>query len=287
MFSILRDDDNEMKRKRLFIRPPLVSIEGYEYRPGYKTYSEYNYLREGRMASYLKTMHFDTALRMTKSYFGRANVIDFGCCDGPFLPSLAKYFPRVLGIDTVPEFVEIASKLCDVLNLNNVDVLCNASLSLKALASRLSGTPYQVLFLLETLEHVGTGENMYGSKIDFLKEVFSLVEDEGIVVISVPKMVGPSFLIQRLGLKMLGMYREPISFTDLWKASLFCDTSGLEKKWTREHLGFNHKTLEKALKEDFVIHRKKDLFFQMIYIVGKRPQKAGRKHSTGEGACGE
>ncbi len=239
------------------------------------------------MATCLKTLHFDAALRMTRTYFGQANVIDFGCCDGPFLPSLARYFPKVLGIDIVPEFVEIASKLCDVLNLNNVDVLCNASSSLQVLASRLSGTPYQILFLLETLEHVGTDADMYGSKIEFLKEVFSLVEDEGIVVISVPKMVGPSFLIQRLGLKMLGMYREPISFTDLWKAVLFSDTSGLEKKWTREHLGFNHKTLENALKEDFVIHKRKDLFFQMVYIVGKHPHRAGRKHGTGEGTCGE
>ena len=238
------------------------------------------------MASYLKTLHFDTALRMTKPYFGEANVIDFGCCDGPFLPSLARYFPKVLGIDIVPEFVKIASKLCNVLNLNNVDVLCNASSSLQALASRLSGTPYQVLFLLETLEHVGTGENMYGSKIDFLKEVFSLVEDNGIVIISVPKMVGPSFLIQRLGLKMLGMYRELISFTDLWKAVLFCDTSGLEKKWTREHLGFNHKTLENVLKEDFVIHKRKDLFFQMIYIVGKHPHTEDHKRNKGKGICG-
>ena len=264
----------------------MVHVEGYEYRPGYKTYTEYNYLRAGRMASYLKTLHFDTALRMTKPFFGQANVIDFGCCDGPFLPSLARYFPKVLGVDIVPEFVEIASKLCDVLNLNNVDVLCNASSSFPALASRFSGTPYQVLFLLETLEHVGTSENMYGSKIAFLEEVFSLVEDEGIVILSVPKMVGLSFLIQRLGLKMLRMYREPISFTDLWKAVLFSDTSGLEKKWTREHLGFNHKTLEKALKKDFVIHNRKDLFFQMIYVVGKHPHMASQKRRAGKGTCG-
>ena len=64
---------------RYFVRPPLVSLDGYSYLPGgeIKTYSEYNYLRPG-IASKLRTLHFEYALRLTRPSFHRCNVIDMG-----------------------------------------------------------------------------------------------------------------------------------------------------------------------------------------------------------------
>ena len=237
------------------------------------------------MASSVKLMHFNAALNLTREYFNRANVIDFGCCDGPFLPSLSRYFPYVVGIDIIPEFIDIASRLRDQMHLDNVRVICNDSLSLDDLKSQLSGMQYQILFLLETMEHVGREEDMYGSKMDFLQEVASLIQDDGIIVISVPKMVGPSFLIQRLGLWALGMYREPISVIDLLRASFLYDTKNLEKGWTREHLGFNHRLLEKIIDKQFKILKKKSGLFQMLYMITKRHERIQQTvESTIQGA---
>src|SRR5580693_4791377 len=56
-----------------------------------KSYSEYNYSFTG-ISSYIKTGHFETVLQLTKEYFHKCNVIDFGCADGIFLPSISKYF---------------------------------------------------------------------------------------------------------------------------------------------------------------------------------------------------
>ena len=222
------------------------------------------------ISSYVKTRHFETSLRLTQEYFYKHDVIDFGCADGLFLPSLAKYFNYVIGVDKNPSFIKIASKLCDKLCLNNVELICNDTLNINDVKARISTKKYHILYLLETLEHVGDKDNIYESKVDFLKEIFTLVDEQGIIVISVPKMVGMSFLIQRLGLKLLGMYREPISITNLVKASLFNDTTDLEKKWNGGHLGFNHEKLERHLRNEFLILEKKDIFFQVVYVIRKR-----------------
>lgn len=255
--------------KRYFIKSPLVSVGSGEYRPGYKTYTQYNYSGSG-IASFLKTWHFETALRLTKDLFHQANVIDFGCCDGPFLPSLSRYFNSVVGIDVNPDFIEIASKLCEELKIKNIRLICNDRMSMKNVKSQLTNKKYRIVFLLETLEHAGSRERMYESKIDFLKEILTLVEDKGIVVVSVPKMVGISFLIQRFGLKILGMDREPISPKEFLKSAFLCNTEELEKHWDGGHLGFNHKTLEQYLQKHFSVIRKKDIFFQVIYVIGSK-----------------
>ena len=252
---------------KYFVQPPLVTLEGYNYCEGYRTYSEYNYLRPG-IRSYFKKKHFETALKLTERYFYRCNVLDFGCADGIFLPSLSKYFNYVVGIDSDPIAIRIAHKLCKELSLKNVELICNEVLTIDDLKSRLSTERYDVLFLLETLEHVGDKDSLYESKIDFLERISTLIEDRGILVVSVPKMVGIPFLVQRLGLEMMKMQREPVSMIDLFKASFLNDTEDLEKRWCGGHLGFNHKKLERSLQKRFQFS-KKEMFFNVMYVVGK------------------
>ena len=257
-----------MNRTNYFIRPPLVTLEDFNYKKGTKTYTEYNYLKPG-IVSYFKTRHFETSLRLTKEYFYKYNVIDFGCADGPFLPSLSKYFNHVVGIDKKPIYIKIASKLCDKLCLNNVQLICNNSLNINDMKSLISTKKYHILFLLEILEHVGDKDSIYESKIDFLKELFTLIDEKGFIVIAVPRMVGIPFLIQRVGLSLLDLHRQQISITNLVKASLFNDTTELEKEWDGDHLGFNNKKLERYLRNEFHILMKKDLFFRVIYVIRK------------------
>jgi 2-polyprenyl-3-methyl-5-hydroxy-6-metoxy-1,4-benzoquinol methylase len=135
--------------------------------------------------------------------------------------------------------------------------------------SRLSGRKYQVLYLLETLEHVGDKDSLYESKVRFLKEIATLIEKEGVIVVSVPKMVGISFLIQRIGLALTRSPREPISLSNLLKASLANNTTDLEKRWEGEHLGFNYRKLETRIKNEFQILKKKHILFQVLYLIRK------------------
>ncbi|MEA1998642.1 MAG: class I SAM-dependent methyltransferase [Euryarchaeota archaeon] len=96
--------------KQYLIQPPSVSLEEISYWKEFKTYSEYNYLRPG-IASQIKRRHFEICLKLMSRWFHKANVIDFGCADGYFLPSLANYFDRVVAIDKNPDFIRVATEV--------------------------------------------------------------------------------------------------------------------------------------------------------------------------------
>ena len=255
-----------------FVAPPYVTLVGFDYLPTARTYTEYNYLESG-VGSFLKVRHFEYALRLTKEYFHKCNVIDFGCADGPFLPSLSKYFNHVVGIDREPDFLIIAKNIART--LPNVRVISNADLNIKKLKSGLENK-YQILFLLETLEHIGNRDNPWESRIKFVDDLFKLLDKDGIVVISVPNMVGIPFLIQRIGLFVFNAKRDKLSFSELMRASFFNDTTELEKRWQEwhmsdtRHIGFNHLKLEHYLKEKFVIVKKKNILFQVLYAIKKK-----------------
>ncbi len=258
--------------KRYCIQPPHVTLDGFTYWKEYETYSEYNYLRQG-IISRAKIRHFEVSLRVTSKYFRKSNVIDFGCGDGYFIPSLAKYFNRVVAIDKDPNSIKIADKIVSKLGINNINVMCSEDLTVKEIATKLSGEQYHILFLLEVLEHIGDKpSSVYESKVNFLREVSTLICQTGTIVISVPKMIGMAFLIQRVGLSLFRMNRERISTKDLIRSSIFNDTSNLEKQWSGGHLGFNHKKLERCIRlgNEFDILEKRNGLFQIIYVIRKR-----------------
>jgi 2-polyprenyl-3-methyl-5-hydroxy-6-metoxy-1,4-benzoquinol methylase len=256
---------------RYFVKPPSYaysSDNSTHYFKGYKTYSDYNYLRPGIM-SFIKTLHFEVALKLTEGYFYKANAIDFGCADGVFIPSLSKYYVHTCGIDNNLEYLKSAAEIVDALDLGNVELLCNSDLETSDLKSRLSDRKYHVLYLLETLEHIGDNDSLYESEIRFLQEIVNLLEKDGVIVVSVPVMVGIPFLIQRLGLILTRSFLEPLAWRDFFMAVMFNNTDDLEKRWHGGHLGFNHRKLEKRIKNCFRILRKRHLGFQVLYLLGK------------------
>jgi 2-polyprenyl-3-methyl-5-hydroxy-6-metoxy-1,4-benzoquinol methylase len=260
--------------RHYFVRPPSVNLEGYRYMPdrGAETYSGYNYLSPG-IAARLRTQHFEWALRLTHEHFHQCNVIDFGCADGPFIPSLARYFNSVVGIDQHPSFSEIASRVVQRIGLTNATVLCNKGLTIDEMKARMPEGAFKILFLLETLEHVGQKVDPWTSRVKFLQDLSQLITPDGLMVVSVPNMVGLSFLMQRVGLAIVGASRERISSHQILKASILSDTSDLEKQWVGGHLGFNHKRLENRIAESFHIVKKKGILWQVIYVLSRKAVK--------------
>ena len=257
--------------RQKFIAPPIIKKEGFEYH-GCHSYSEYNYLQKSFISS-IKRRHFDIVLDLTSKYFYKTNVIDFGCADGIFLPTLSFYFCSVLGIERNKNSILIAQKMIDELSLKNVIIVDNEIESINKIKKEYIKKDYGIIFLLEVLEHIGTSyQTMYEDKITFLKEIFSLVENTGIIVLSVPKMVGISFFIQSVGLSVFNLTSSEYSFKELIKPILFKDTSDIEKYWVPDytHKGFNHKKLERYLEREFFIVNKIDDFFQVLYVIKQR-----------------
>ena len=235
------------------------------YANGYESYSEYNYIGS-RIDRKIKKLHFNRALELALKRGSSQTVVDFGCADGFFLPSLSRYFSEVFGIEQNSRFAHTARVLKDRRNLQNTQVFCNATQEERDLMFRRVRQKADTLFAMEVIEHVGTSENMYFSKSEFIKELFKLVQPNGKIIISVPVMIGVPFLIQRAAMKILGLHPEKISLSQFFKCVLLKNTDGLEKKWAGGHLGFNHIKLEIELSKNFnlVSH---SVFFSKLYEI--------------------
>jgi 2-polyprenyl-3-methyl-5-hydroxy-6-metoxy-1,4-benzoquinol methylase len=265
--------------KNRFIFPPKISVDGYEF-AGCSSYSEYNYLRKG-LASKIKRRHFEIALDLVSEHFHKENVIDFGSGDGVFIPSLSHYFNHVAAVDLDPIFFDMSKKIVEKMGLENVDVINNRELSIEEVKKKFSGRKYHILFLLEVLEHVCSDpDSMYETRMNFLGDMFKMLDESGKIIISVPKMVGISFLIQYAGLSFLGINRYEISLRNVLKAGILKDTSDVENGcvpsekyglyFSQQHIGFNHLKLEKYMQKEFRIRRKVDDLFQVLYVL-ERP----------------
>ena len=258
-------------RRRRFQPPPaeLYAQADTEYLPGHATYSDYNYLSAGPLGQ-LKSAHFEAALDLVADLAGTTGAIDFGCADGVFLPTLDRWFEPVLGIDDDPSMIAHARRVAGALSLR-AEIVANTGMSWDELRERIDPARYGVLFLLETLEHVGSADDMVGSRIAFLRELFTLAAPGATIVLSVPNMVGLPFAVQRMGLAATGSAREPIATRDLVRAVVLKDVDRLEPGWERHmHLGFNHRKLERAMRRELDVVGKRDLIFSKVYAVRNR-----------------
>jgi 2-polyprenyl-3-methyl-5-hydroxy-6-metoxy-1,4-benzoquinol methylase len=259
-----------VRQKRFVIPPRDVYVgNGDDYAPGHATYTSYNYLAAGPMAK-IKAAHFEAALDLAGELIGRTGAIDFGCADGVFLPTLDRHFDPVLGIDDAQYMIDTAQALIDRLDLG-ARALANTGMSWDELRAAVDRERYGVVFLLETLEHIGTREDMIGTRMAFLRELFGVAAPGAMIVLSVPNMVGIPLAIQRAALWATGSVREPISRGELARAIVLKDVDSLQDRWVRDsHLGFSHRELEQAMRRDLRIVGKRDLIFSKVYAIRER-----------------
>jgi len=216
----------------------------------------------------LDAVHFEAALSLARAHFGTTGAIDFGTADGFLLPTLSRYFSPVLAVDVGADQLAVAQRAIDDLGLAGVSTLCNAGLSWDELRERVDRDRFGVMFVLETLEHVGVKEDMVGSRLAFVRELFTLLRPGGTIVLSVPNMVGLAFAMQRAVLAATGSFREPIAKGDLARAVILKDTDRLVPEWNlHKHLGFNHRPVEQALRAQFDVVGKRDLVFSKVYAL--------------------
>ena len=268
---------------RYFVRPApgILESESECYIGPYRTYAHYNYLRPGPIAA-LKRRRFDIALSLAKPWFYKTGAIDFGCADGVLLPSLARYFTRVAAVDHDSHVIPIARRLVEESHLESVDVIDSRYMPLPALRARMQGPrgdrEYGVMFLLETLEHVGPPQSMdidrHAYRVQFVESLFAFLVPPARIIISIPRMTGLGFLTRYVTQTTLGMQHEPIPVADALKAGILGDTTALEPRWTGGHLGFNERKMERELRKAFNIVEERRLPFTLMYAIERRPADA-------------
>ena len=269
MVSDLRGGLRAYARRRHLHAPPPDAYQqvGEAWVGEYPSYSHYNYFGDS-LVHRVKAAHFEGALSLARPLFGTTGAIDFGTADGFLLPTLSRCFSPVLAVDVGEDQLAVAQRAVDRLGLPNVTTLCNAGMSWDQLRERVDADRFGVMFVLETLEHVGVKEDMVGSRVAFVRELFTLLRPGGTIVISVPNMVGLAFAMQRAVLAATGSVREPITSIDLARAVVLKDTSRLVPDWNlHKHLGFNHRPIEQALRAEFAVVGKRDLVFSKAYAI--------------------
>jgi 2-polyprenyl-3-methyl-5-hydroxy-6-metoxy-1,4-benzoquinol methylase len=274
---------------RYFVRPApgILESESECYIGPYRTYAHYNYLRPGPIAA-LKRRRFDIALSLAREYFHRTGAIDFGCADGVLLPSLARYFPRVAAIDIDSRVIPIARQVVEESALESVDVIDSHDMAFPALRARLLGPrgdrEYGVMFLLETLEHVGpdlpADEDQYAYRVQFVRDLFTFLVPPARIIVSVPRMTGLGFLTRYVTQSTLGLAHERMPMADALRAGILGDTTSLEPRWVGGHLGFNDRKMERELRRAFRIVEERRLPFSLVYTIERRPADALVMRST-------
>ena len=251
-------------KNRLFVPPPTDLFA--RPRDDRLVYGYYNYLRPGLIPR-IKRQRFEVALDLAKPWFHDCSAIDFGCADGVFLPTLSGYFSTVVGFDSNRRRLKLADELCKHLNLPNVQAICTDGRPPIQFKSITEGEEFRIAFVLETLEHVGVQPNVYESKMDFLQSLFELLRDDGVIIVSVPKMVGMVFLLKYIVQTVTGIHRQSYTLSELLKSSFLKNTDDLEAGWNGRHKGFNHLKLESFLNRRFQIVKKKSTLITQFYIL--------------------
>jgi len=196
--------------------------------------------------------------------------IDMGCADGVLIPTLSNFFEKVVAVEVNPIQADQSERLVRLCNIDNVEVICNQGISMHEISQRI-GNGYKILWLLETLEHIGEQPDIWAPKLEFLHSCFELLDDDGQIVISVPKMVGFGFLGKYLLQNYcLDIKHDQMTFANLFRSVLFKNTDNLEPLWAGGHVGFNHLKLDDLLNEHFEVLRRKETIISCLYLIRRK-----------------
>ncbi len=251
---------------------------GYNYYKGWESYSHYNYI-SGKFASF-KRKHFENALKLAEPFLNKGKtVIDYGCADGFFIPTLSKHFGKVYGLDIDEKLIKYAKDVVSLNRIKNIELHCIQNLNQNEIQDLLGNERISAIFCLDVVEHIYEKSDPYKKRIEFIKNLLNLLDAEGYLFLSVPNMIGiPLFLQWVLSRVIGGVFDEGVNIKDLIRPILLKDTRKITGLIPGAHTGFNHKYLELYLKKHGLqIVKKKaipfgimeDLNYSMMYVLKK------------------
>jgi 2-polyprenyl-3-methyl-5-hydroxy-6-metoxy-1,4-benzoquinol methylase len=243
---------------------PDAALLGHEH-----VYMLKNYMGRGPVVG-VKRARFERALALAGRHApGARTVIDMGSADGVFLPSLSRWYERVSAVDYTPAYAEAAERLARAMHLDNVRVHCNRDMGTAELLERIGG-PHDLMYCLETMEHVGSQPDMWGTKVAFLRECFRLLRPGACIIISVPKMTGPGMLLKHTVQRVTRRGHDELTWGEVLRSSLLYQTEHLEPRWDGHHVGFNHAKLTRHLREHFNLVDRSESIVSAFYVVRDR-----------------
>jgi len=126
-----------------------------------------------------RTESFKDIVRRINKYKPEGNLLDIGCGDGHFL-SYAKEYYNISGIEPSAELSVYASKLLNIPILHGYFPKCMQK-----------NEKMDIITMIQVLEHIP-------DPVYILKNVYNTLKDNGLIVIEIPSITAPHFLLYRL-----------------------------------------------------------------------------------------
>ncbi len=200
-------------------------------------YSDYTYNSRNPLVRFSHRKRFLTAVNfILKENF--KNLLDYGAGDGHFLKEVSK----------IKTDIELTGFEPVMYNMDSEKIKYYSDLE------GIKGQKYDVISCFEVLEHF----NSVNQK-EILGNIYNLLSDDGVVIISVPiEIYFPSLIKNIIRIRYTKLDFKYIR--NIFKAAFAIDIPEIrnEEEYITTHLGFNHKKLEVLFEENFKIIQKKN-----------------------------
>ncbi|MBZ5537606.1 MAG: class I SAM-dependent methyltransferase [Acidobacteriia bacterium] len=191
-----------------------------------------------------------------------SRVLDFGCWEGHFLPSLLANYSQVWGVDndrasaveTVPgtwTILQSARSLC------LEETQCISHLRLVKADGRslpIRGSFFDIIFCLDTLPYVRKD-----SRTKVLLELRRVLKPSGTIIISLPIEMGASLVLRELLRKLSGSYRQNYNTSALLHGLLSSPRQQPDENETASLVGYDYRADIEVIESQFIIRRKEFL----------------------------
>jgi len=115
-------------------------------------------------------------------------VLDMGCSDGPFLPTLNMYAKKIIAMDIDIDLVRKSKNLIKnkLSNSNKINLMTSDGLKLP-----FRNEHFDLIFCLEVLEHVKNSRKV-------IEEIYRILKKNGELICTIPVEIGPSLFIREV-----------------------------------------------------------------------------------------
>lgn len=169
-----------------------------------------------------------------------SHVLELGCADGPFLPTLNQYTKNMIAIDINEDSIRESKLLNKILKLKQINLLCSDGRALP-----FKDKSFDLIFCLEVLEHIKNIKQI-------VNEIYRILRKNGILICTIPIEIGPSLLIRTLLSKYLKFKRPTFTRKELFK-NIFLKRTGKRTEYMgyMGHKNFDWRLVKKEIKRFF------------------------------------
>ena len=205
-----------------------------------KRYSLHLYGSKSFFIRYYAYLPFIYSLKYI-TFSENSRILDIGCADGPFLPTLNYYAKSIIANDIISDRVREAKNLVDY-KLNKtkkINLICSDGQNLP-----FKENNFDIVFCLEVLEHIIRPDQ-------FLRELLRVLKKNGTLICTLPIEIGLSLLIRNL-IGKISHFQRPTYNLKQYFQRIFL------KKGDREYLGeIGHKNFDwRVIKKNLNLHFK-------------------------------